>query len=78
MKKSTIIATCLVNQDPQRDIRACERYVQDVFEEDHPDFDFDEWNTDVIEWRALREIERARGATVITVSNFIEMIWDWE
>jgi hypothetical protein len=78
MKKSTIIATCLLNSKFHPTLEDAEYRVMAEFHEEFPDKDFEAWNTDVMENRAKQEIERAAGSTMINVSLFIERIWDWE
>jgi hypothetical protein len=74
MRKSTIIAQCLVNSNMFRKIEDAEWRVQSVFEDEFPQQEFAQWNTEVNDASANQIIRNVGGASRINVKSFIEYL----
>jgi hypothetical protein len=72
MRKSTIIAHCLVNSNMISSITDAEHRVRTVFEDEFPNRDFARWNGDVDDAVATDIIRNVGRASRINVKNFIE------
>ena len=72
MRKSTIIARCLVNSKMITSPEQAELAVQRVFAEEFPGRDFSLWNTSVNEEWGAEMIRNVGVATTINVKNFIK------
>ena len=76
MRKSTIIATCLVNMKIGfRTIQEAEAAVQNKFHDNFPDDSFNIWNSNVHDSSALNMIKTVGKASQIDVKQFIEDLW---
>lgn len=74
MKRSTVIATCLVNARIVADLASAERTVEHCFRETFPGFDYKAWNRDM-DFRIAREfIRNARDAGRINIARFMSDI----
>ena len=72
MRKTTIIATCLVNSNMFRLISDAEFAVKKIFFEDFQESTFEEWNS-CIDDRVAENIINAVGrASMINVHRFID------
>jgi hypothetical protein len=71
MRKSTLIATCLLNSKFITDMAFGEQKVKEIFTHMRPKADFDKWNTFVSNSVAQSFIERGRNADTIRVHSFI-------
>ena len=77
MRKSTIIATCLVNMKIGfRTIQEAEVAVQNVFHEEFPKDSFNAWNSDVSDSFAQNVIKNVGKASQINVKKFIDDLQD--
>lgn len=75
MKRSTLIATCLVKSEMIARLEFAEFCVQQTFLSEFPDSNFSEWNHDINE-RTAEDIIRKVGPTSrINVKKFIEDLW---
>lgn len=72
MKKSTLIATCLVNSSFARNLEEGEHSVRRIFAEEFPARDFAKWNTDVDDKFAQNAIKTVGRASRINVRSFID------
>ena len=72
MRKSTIIARCLVNSNMITRIEDAEWRVQSVFEDEFPLQEFARWNTEVNDSSADQIIRNVGRASTINVKRFIE------
>ena len=75
MRKSTIIATCLVNSDMMERIEEAESIVQQVFAKEFPKEDFTRWNQEINNNTANNIIRSVGRASRINVKLFIQDIW---
>ena len=76
LKKSAIIATCLVNLNIFRRIENAENAVQNVFLDEFQGADFHSWNRDISDKTAEEIINAVGCASKINVRKFIEDLWD--
>lgn len=75
MKKSTIIATCLVNSNMINRIDDAENRVYQVFIDEFPASNFAEWNQEINESVARQIIKNVGRTSRINVKLFIEELW---
>ena len=75
MKKSTVIAKCLVNSDMVRELADAERAVQDIFLDEFPNAVFTEWNQHINDETAEHIIQGVGRASQINVREFIQDLW---
>lgn len=75
MKRSTLIATCLVKSDMIARLEYAEQCVQQTFLSEFPNSNFSEWNHDINEGTAEDIIRRVGPASRINVKKFIEDLW---
>ncbi|RQR68968.1 DNA-binding protein [Burkholderia sp. Bp9012] len=75
MKKSEIIANCLVNMDIGMNATDAETRVQQIFVEEFPDDSYHLWNTDVDNALAHDLIKQVGRASKINVRLFILDLW---
>jgi hypothetical protein len=75
MKRSTLIATCLVKSDMIARLEYAEQCVQQTFLSEFPNSNFSEWNHDINEETAEDIIRRVSRASRINVKKFIEDLW---
>jgi hypothetical protein len=71
MKKSTVIATCLINCGSRHGIKEIEQSIQSTFREDFPGLNFQQWNTDIPEPAAQGIIRDFGGSYTIDIRQFI-------
>jgi hypothetical protein len=76
MKKSTIIATCLVNSNMSGRLEDAEHSVQQVFRSEFPNASYANWNRDMDEQTSEKVISAVGRASRINVRKFIEDLWD--
>lgn len=73
MRKSTIIATCLVNMEIGfRTVQEAEHRVQAVFNDEFPKENYDEWNSNIHDSSAQNLIKNVGKASQINVKQFID------
>ena len=72
MKKSAIIATCLVNSDMVSTIEQAESSVRGIFTDEYPHLNFNQWNEEVSYEVAQDIIKNVGRASRINVEKFIE------
>ncbi|MFC7515059.1 hypothetical protein ACFQUU_08590 [Herbaspirillum sp. GCM10030257] len=75
MKKSTVIATCLVNLHTGIDMSQGEFIVRNTFIDYYPSDDFDAWNSELPDQVAKNIISNVGNASQIKVAKFIEDLW---
>lgn len=75
MKKSKVIATCLVNSDMFNRIDDAENRVYQVSLEEFQDISFAQWNKDLNERNAEQIIKNVGRASMINVKKLIEDLW---
>ena len=75
MKKSSVIANCLVNSNIIKRIEDAENAVQRVFHDEFPNSSFLEWNHEVDDKHAENIIKNVGRASRINVRKFIEDLW---
>ncbi|WAS56226.1 hypothetical protein MK974_24310 [Burkholderia ambifaria] len=75
MKKSEIIANCLVNMDIGMNPADAETRVQQIFAEEFPNESYLRWNADVDDALAHDLIKRVGRASEIKVRLFILDLW---
>jgi hypothetical protein len=72
MKKSTIIATCLINSGATiHNLAQVEASIEQSFREDFQGLNYKQWNSDVPEAEALAIIKNFGSAYRIDVRQFI-------
>ena len=77
MKRSTILATCLVNSKMITPLPAAEARVRQVFADCFPEQVFSYWNREVNEQVAQNIISNVGVSSTIHVDRFIlERLWD--
>jgi hypothetical protein len=76
MRRSTIIATCLVNSGMISRLDDAEAAVAFHFREDFPDCDFAEWNREIDDRVAEDIIGNVGRAMTINVVSFIKELGD--
>lgn len=76
MKKSTIIATCLVNSNIIGRLEDAEHSVQQIFRSEFPNASYADWNQDLDEATSEKVISAVGRASQINVRKFIEDLWD--
>ncbi len=72
MKRSTVIATCLVNSHVLRRLEDAEAQVHGVFLDEFPDADFNRWNRQMDDQAAHSIIRNVGRASQINVRMFIQ------
>lgn len=72
LKKSTVIATCLVNSNMYNRIEDAENRVYQVFLDEFTDNNFAIWNQDLHDGIAEQIIKNVGRASRINVKRFIE------
>jgi hypothetical protein len=72
MKRSTVIATCLVNSNMIRRLEDAESRVHGVFLDEFPNADFNRWNRPLDEQTARNIIKNVGRASRINVRMFIQ------
>ncbi len=72
MRKSTVIATCLVNSNMIGDFEDAEHIVRRIFTEEFLDLSFDDWERDIDDSIAQNIIRNVGTASRINVVQFIE------
>lgn len=76
MKKSEVIATCLVNSNFYRSVSEAERVVENVSKEEFPNSNFNFWNELVPHQQAQTIITNVGRASQINIRFFIEDLWN--
>jgi hypothetical protein len=71
MKKSTLIATCLINCGSSYGIQDIENSIQQTFNEEFSELNFKEWNTFVPDVEAQEIIRQFGTGYRINVRQFI-------
>jgi hypothetical protein len=71
MKKSTIIATCLINCGSNYQIHEIEPSIEQTFREDFPEMNYKTWNTVIPEPEAQNIIKQFGRGYRIDVRQFI-------
>ncbi len=72
MRKSVVIAQCLVNSNMVTSLEQADHYVRTIFEDEFPQQDFARWNADIDNASAERIIQNVGRASRINVKLFIE------
>ncbi|WP_166820024.1 hypothetical protein [Thalassoroseus pseudoceratinae] len=72
MKRSTIIATCLLNSSMVTRLEDGEWRVQQVFEDEFPNEDFRQWDREVSDATADQIVKTVGRAGRINVASFID------
>ena len=75
MKKSAIVATCLVNSNMIKELENAISAVQNIFSDEYPDQEFQIWDTDILESTAKNIISNVGRASRINVAKFIKNLW---
>jgi hypothetical protein len=76
MRRSTIIAKCLVNSNMHTRLEDAESHVNQVFEKCFPGQDFLAWNLNVDDHAAENVIQTVGKAISISVDLLILDLWD--
>ena len=76
MKKSIIIATLLVNSDMIQTIEQADASVRDIFTNEFPHLNFNQWNEEISDEFAQNIIKNVGKASRINVKKFIEDLSD--
>jgi hypothetical protein len=76
MRKSTVIANCLVNSNMFRDIEEAESAVRKIFYTEFPDHNFSAWNENIPDKTAQNIISKVGKASRINVEQFIKDLWE--
>ena len=75
MKKSTVIAQCLVNAGMTLSILSGEREVERVFVNEFGDESFDWWNGHVADSIAQKLVRNTGPATRVHIDRLIQDLW---
>ena len=75
MKKSTIIAKCLVNSNMISTMEDAENTVSQIFHEEFPNKLYEVWNQVVSQNIAENIINNVGRASRINIKSFIEDLW---
>ena len=75
MRKSKVIATCLVNSRMIETIKMAEAAVYNIFQDEFPNHSFTEWNTNIPDKTAKNIIDGVGIASRINVMQFIKDLW---
>jgi hypothetical protein len=75
VKKSRVIATCLVNSRMIARIEDAEHAVKQIFLEEFPAANFAQWDQDLDDRAAEHIIKTVGRASQINVKRFIEDLW---
>ena len=75
MRKSTIIASCLVNSSMISRLEDAESTVRQVFQEEFSGSRFSEWDQEIADQVAMQIIGNVGRASQINVKRFIEDLW---
>jgi hypothetical protein len=73
MKRSTVIATCLVNSNMIRRLEDAETQVQGVFIDEFPNADFNRWNRPIDEQTARTFIRNVGRASRMFIQDLAEV-----
>jgi hypothetical protein len=76
MKKSTLIATFLVNLRSGFEMEHAERIVAATFDEHHPNKDFHLWNGELNDAWCENVIRSEPSPSYVKVDKFILDLWD--
>lgn len=76
MRRSTIIASCLVNSKMIDRLEIAEAAIRYHFSEEFPQASFERWNREVDDDAARRIISNVGHAMTINVKRFIEDLGD--
>jgi len=76
MKKSTLIATFLVNLRSGFTLEHAERIVAITFENEHPRLDFHAWNSELNDQWCANLIRSEPSPSHVNVERFILDLWD--
>ena len=71
MKKSTVIATVMINSGSRHGIRDIETSIEQTFAEDFPGMNYKQWNTDLPEPVAKKIISDFGSSYNIDLRKFI-------
>ena len=71
MRKSSLIATCLINSGMRATQEEAEMRIADTFNRAFPNLTFELWNSNIDESRAEHIIASVGKASEINVENFI-------
>ena len=75
MKKSTVIAKCLVNSNMIDRLEDAKNSVRQVFQSEFPNSNFTKWDQEIDDQAAENIINNVGRASRINVKTFIEDIW---
>jgi hypothetical protein len=75
MRKSTVIAQCLVNSKMIASLEEAEHAVRVIFNQEFSDQDFNDWNQNMDDATAASIISTVGRASRINVKKFIEDLW---
>lgn len=75
MKKSTIIANCLVNLRAGFNLESAENAVQQIFEDEFSGENFEAWNQDINDAAATQFIRNQGNLSSVNVRNAILSFW---
>ncbi len=76
MKKSTVIATCLVNSNMIQRVEDAEGAVRQVFLDEFPKATYSHWDREIDDSVAEHIIKTVGRASHINVKLFIEDLWE--
>lgn len=76
MKKSTLIATLLVNMETGVELQHAERIVAATFADEHPGANFGDWDTELNDDWCKRFISAKGKLSSIRVGQAIDEFWD--
>ena len=75
MRKSTVIAQCLVKSKMIVSLEEAEHAVRVIFNQEFLDNDFNDWNKNMDDAAAANIIRSVGKASRINVKKFIEDLW---
>jgi len=75
MKKSELVAQCLVNSKTFQRMDDAESRVRRTFHEEFPHSDFTAWNSQIDEARAKQIAAMMGKAGMVNVRRMIEQLW---
>ena len=75
MKKSTIIATCLLNSKIAQSMNSAEQMVRSTFAREFPERNFNDWNKNIDDRAGEQIIKSVGKASMINLKNFILDLW---
>jgi len=76
LKKSTLIATLLVNMKTGFELQHAERVVASTFADEHPDANFEDWNTELNDDWCKKFIHSKGKLSSVRVGKAIIDFWD--